>query len=743
MAKQKRIGIVGTFDVANFGDLLFPVVAELELSRRLDSISMTRYSYSALSSGAWPFEVKAIGQLERDVDALDLLLVGGGDLIRFDKEIASGYQPSEPSIHHPTGFWLLPTLLAAEHDVPVVWNAVGVQAPPEWARHLLSIAVASATLVTVRDQVSQEILSAATDAAEAGLVPDTAFGVRAALDTAGAERFLERAGADGPYVVFQPSPDLLPLRQELEEGLAAIEETHRGLLVLPISPVHGDARDLLHFPTKVLGHHEWPSPRVLAAVISGADAVVGVSLHLSIVALATGVPVFRPPPRPPSKYSSLERFDRCHYWDSGAGLSALIRTQSRPRDDPGPLVAEQLARLAAHWDRVAELAEEGTQSRRPGGRLITYATEIAEDSAVAISARDTELVIRQARIDESEAGLTTLGKTMEQVRAELSASATTRRELEHALHRERLEATALGHHLDALYATKTFRYSRFLRRLYRVLIDRSSHHSSEPMAEAETLQLDDRGRFTRFRACIRLQPPQTYEQIMQRKIELIAGIGKATSIRDFGGVWGVNGLYLIEGARALGCQRAEMVDFSATPELEDRLDALRKELSLEVRMTLGDFREAELIEKLQSVDVSILYEVLLHQDNAVEVVKNVASKTTRCLCVAQPVLKESFFSLPNGAVNLQFYPEELKDELRFPGWWEAEPRTDRFDTRYWMWGQTPSYLKSVLQGYGWQPAYEALYEASEHWDYVLMRFVPSSPHPMSEVASGELECVSG
>jgi hypothetical protein len=37
--------MVGTFDVDNFGDLLFPIVAEHELTARLPGVELRRYSY--------------------------------------------------------------------------------------------------------------------------------------------------------------------------------------------------------------------------------------------------------------------------------------------------------------------------------------------------------------------------------------------------------------------------------------------------------------------------------------------------------------------------------------------------------------------------------------------------------------------------------------------------------------------------------------------------------------------------
>jgi len=219
-------------------------------------------------------------------------------------------------------------------------------------------------------------------------------------------------------------------------------------------------------------------------------------------------------------------------------------------------------------------------------------------------------------------------------------------------------------------------------------------------------------------------PNLTYEEIKRAKIDLIAGIGQANSIRDFGGLWGVHGLYLLQGAKALGCCRAEMVDATAVEEFQGKVGELQAEMEIQVDMKLADFRNSALYKGLSPVDVSLLYEVVLHQDNAVEVIKNVTSKTAKCVCVAQPVLKEELFKLPAGCANLQFYSEELKDLLRYDGWWHKEPPSTRFETRFWMWGQSISWFESIFYGYGWEPDYTAVHNMSDHWDYALMRFVP-------------------
>ncbi len=78
----------------------------------------------------------------------------------------------------------------------------------------------------------------------------------------------------------------------------------------------------------------------------------------------------------------------------------------------------------------------------------------------------------------------------------------------------------------------------------------------------------------------------------------------------------------------------------------------------------GDFRDPATFFGLEPVDASILFEVLLHQENYSEVVRNVTNASTKFVCVAQPCLREEWFPLPASSTLLQFWDEELKDEIR-------------------------------------------------------------------------------
>src|SRR6476661_1874407 len=133
--REWHIGVVGTFDLENYGDLLFPLIAEAELAARLGPVRLHPFSYHARTPPEWPYEVTSVAELAGGTVPLDGLLVGGGFLIRLDKTVAPGYGPPAPAIHHPTGYWLTPALIALQRGIPVAWNAPGMHCNeiPAWA----------------------------------------------------------------------------------------------------------------------------------------------------------------------------------------------------------------------------------------------------------------------------------------------------------------------------------------------------------------------------------------------------------------------------------------------------------------------------------------------------------------------------------------------------------------------------------------------------------------------------------
>jgi lipopolysaccharide transport system ATP-binding protein len=306
---------------------------------------------------------------------LDGLLIGGDLLIRFDKNLAPGYAPPGLStlcasgIHHPTGDWLTPALMALQHDVPVAWNAPGMYCDevPDWAKPLMERALTLSAYRTVRDELSRNVLEPLTTAL-IDVVPDTAFGLSRLLDFQGAPttqftQFAEAYQLKSPYLVFQHCSGF--------EGVHRLIRNHPErfgrfrFLMLPISPEFGQHSESIECDLPgVIRLAEWPNPLLTAELIGRAEAVLGHSYRLSITALAAGVPVFRRVDLSAGKFTALQHFESIFILPDGT-LDPEWFLAHIGRTTPSAAAGATLGPLSAHWDRIAAMVREKAAPTAP------------------------------------------------------------------------------------------------------------------------------------------------------------------------------------------------------------------------------------------------------------------------------------------------------------------------------------------------------------------------------------------
>ena len=413
--RRWKLGICGTFDVANYGDLLFPLIAEAELSDRLGEVTLHRFSYHSKAPPDWPYEVTSVAELPQMIDDLDGLLIGGGFLIRFDKTVAPGYVPPSPEIHHPTGYWLAPALMAVQHNVPLVWNAPGahVDGIPQWAKPLVAAALSLSGYVAVRDEGSRAVLQG-LDSAPIAVVPDTAFTLPRLLNleagpSAEFTRLREACGLDRPYIAVQSIHHLAPFVKFVKANRKQFENFR--FLALPIGPVLGDDDATIADLPGVVRLDEWPHPLLIAELIGRAEAVVGDSFHLCATAAVFGVPAFRRSNVWMGKYSALRRFPTIHELPPGQS-PALEWFMSRL----GRTTACEEARAACralhgHWNRIAQVFQgERTQTTAAldrfwqsiPGRLESMANREDREAIASKNSNDLGSQLKTARTEIAE-----------------------------------------------------------------------------------------------------------------------------------------------------------------------------------------------------------------------------------------------------------------------------------------------------------------------------------------------------
>jgi hypothetical protein len=405
--RQWQIGVAGTFDVENYGDLLFPLIAEAELTERLGSVKLHRFSFHTKTPPEWPYRVTSVTELPRIADGLDGMLIGGGFLIRFDKTVAPGYEPPTSAIHHPTGYWLTPALIALQHGVPVVWNAPGMHCNeiPAWADPLMRLAFTLSSYIAVRDEPSQAALARFTAAGRTAVVPDTGFGLPrllAGMPSSELARLREAAGLTGPYIVVQAALGLETFSRFVKKHA----DRFRGFrfLALPIGPVLGDDPAILERDLPgIVRLPSWPHPLLLAELIGQAEAVVGHSYHLAITALTSGVPAFTTQDLSRGKYTALAGFDTIFQLPADRELDPDWFLARLGRAAPSAAVRTTLGRLAEHWDRVAEALRAGRTDTQPAlGQFWQELPGLLESFSAGADSLEKDRAVEQERQEHQE-----------------------------------------------------------------------------------------------------------------------------------------------------------------------------------------------------------------------------------------------------------------------------------------------------------------------------------------------------
>ena len=377
-----RVALWGTFDVDNYGDHLFPRVANHELSRRGVAVSVfSPYGHLHPTPLDGGLNVEPLGpwspERARELAAAHhLVVVGGGELIHLnDPLLAPVYDttPDELRRMAPSRWFVEGLGPELEVGCPVVWHGVGVSWPPgEEEAGRLRTALAGRPYVTVRDRYSAQRLADAGVDRPVEVVPDSALLVNRVMPPAALSVRLEALRGAGGYPQAGTTPVLLQgcdlLVPHLDEVLTAVERWRVAqrekdeVVALVTGRCRGDGLFADGVQQSLGSRRVWRLPsgatvEDLAAAIAGCGVFIGSSLHGAITALAYGRP-----------FVLLNLYGEAKLDGFGdiTGLAGRVVHQATEipaaleaaMADPAPAgVLDSLQRrLDRHFDRLAELA---------------------------------------------------------------------------------------------------------------------------------------------------------------------------------------------------------------------------------------------------------------------------------------------------------------------------------------------------------------------------------------------------
>jgi hypothetical protein len=435
--RKPRVCQWGGFDAANFGDRLLPLIAKDQLSRRLPNLEMTCFAPTggaALPPGSPPcFPLAAEGgylpreRREYFARHFDAVLIGGGDLLRFDR-LAPGYDGSagdEPFLR-PYHAFLEP--FWDEAGPAVLWNAPGAPLPFERPRRaLVRRACSRVGYLSVRDEVSRGYLLEAGVEDPVHTVPDTgvlvADLVRSRLGESKERRLLEARGVDPGgrrLLCFQCSPASCGRREELvARTLAGVADANDlEVVLLPLGHYAGDGDSLRSIRRAGGGRFALVegSPLETAAMIGACDFFAGSSLHGNLTALSFGLPHLTINTRRLARLegfvqlAGLEDLRITDWSDLGDAVEGLVSGPHGRWSEAGErlkaLASDHFDRLAAEISEAASGGTPGTPPRRTapdGGALLEVAglLDRLEDERSASRATVRRLEAQIGELEES------------------------------------------------------------------------------------------------------------------------------------------------------------------------------------------------------------------------------------------------------------------------------------------------------------------------------------------------------
>ncbi|HEX5832289.1 MAG TPA: polysaccharide pyruvyl transferase family protein [Pyrinomonadaceae bacterium] len=341
---MRRISQLGTFDVENFGDLLYPIVLGQLVTTPVDPYSFLPGD-APLGAG---FQTQSITNLMASPEP-STLVIGGGDLLRTDADlIAKHYgrnsRTSAKSLRKSIGFrgyagyvlrdklsrlepsdfyarnfrarWMnysaVGPFIIDPRDLPqgsvVAYVSCGV--PHEFSTAEaddVKRALDAACRIWVRDEASAEKLRRTGVSQTVHVAPDMCVMLSHRISPEGlagrGERTLSRFGINvrRPLLCFQSQPYPGFSEDEIVAQLNRYREKHRGdVVLLPLGYCHGDHEFLRRVSRKSNGALKYVdacSVVDMLSIIGAADLFAGTSLHGNITAFSFGIPhLFGPLP---------------------------------------------------------------------------------------------------------------------------------------------------------------------------------------------------------------------------------------------------------------------------------------------------------------------------------------------------------------------------------------------------------------------------------------------------------------
>lgn len=283
-----KIAHFGTFDVDNYGDLLFPHIAEYRLSQYAwEHVSPT--NNSTVFKDCKPIVSFDFAQKQQ----YNAVVIGGGNILHLKHNKHTVYNKIDGFAY--ANLWVGAAKIAMEQNIPYIFNAPGVS---KKFTHNIHKKIALSTFknsnyVALRERISVEMAESVSEGKSNGefisqIIPDTAFEIDKLwpLDE----------HRDSAYISVNLNQRY---HKPISETAANLDEISKKLKMpiklIIIGDCHGDREFTENVSREMKMDHEVvgsDSLKKMAHIIGYSSYFFGSSMHGFITALSYGVPAF-------------------------------------------------------------------------------------------------------------------------------------------------------------------------------------------------------------------------------------------------------------------------------------------------------------------------------------------------------------------------------------------------------------------------------------------------------------------
>lgn len=380
-----RIALCGVFDIANFGDHLFPAIFKAELKRRGIHDDILLFSpfdtEEFFVEDSHIYSLDAMEQMHQQ-EPFSAIVVGGGEIIhwhRFEQRITFNKEDYRP--YPMAKIWLIPWMMKVKYDVKLLWNAPGIPFDLSQDTPFGSTLFGNIDYLSVRNEYSRSVLLKCGIPTESITVtPDTGFLLDGIAKPEELNKLRENLlPSTKKYVVFHCNrfiPDAMA--QKVVHTLFSLQSSGLGVVLLPLAYTHGDDEVLASLAEKIPGAYIPDHPLSLKetiAIFGGSSLYIGTSLHGTVTSLVFDKPVialdYQGTQKTHDLYDSLGLND--FYQTNADSLDTL--TNRALHTKLKPLISSLQDNIRHHFDRIAEVI---TDKHAPNLSPVHQVSEIAE-----------------------------------------------------------------------------------------------------------------------------------------------------------------------------------------------------------------------------------------------------------------------------------------------------------------------------------------------------------------------------